>query len=127
MRGVLLLVLAVGFTSCGEAPPAEYELADARAALESSGLPVESASEVGGASMIGAVEGYNWTIQGEEVEVYRFDTSIQSGREALKRLGSQGLNGQPVTTNGNLALIVFDHPQDSALRRVFTENLGQGK
>lgn len=100
--------LLVG-TSCGEKPLTieEYEKALAAAGVRTG--PKEPQL----AQIIGAKSGYGFSLEGDSrctdqnlcrCEVYEFDTSTGSGREALATIKKEGLMGTKLEFNKNLGI-----------------------
>lgn len=121
-RRTLLYLLVIGFSvACTGESTATHTLSEVKAALDSAGYAVGECNEQA-ASLIGAVEGCSYSVGPDNIEVFRFDMSIQSGREALRTVEEEGVGGQRALVVGNVAVIVFDHPDSTAIRQVL-ENL----
>ena len=104
-------------TSCGEKP---LTLQQYEKALASAGVRTGS-KEPQAAALIGAKSGYGFSLEGDSrcteenlcrCEVYEFDTSIGSGREALATIKKEGLMGTKLEFNKNLGIFCQgDSPQ----------------
>ncbi|MDB4977924.1 MAG: hypothetical protein JWM56_110 [Candidatus Peribacteria bacterium] len=55
--------------------------------------------------ILAAENGFGVSINGIDVEVYQFNTSIGSGQKALDAIIKEGLMGSPVYKNGDLILV----------------------
>ena len=66
-----------------------------------------------------ASDGAAFAVDGHTVEVYAFDVSIRTGREALERLREDGFMGGSMQIHKNLALVVHgDNPAEDRIRRL---------
>ena len=71
--------------------------------------------------MIMASDGAALTIAGNDIEVYQFDTSITTGREALANLEKTGLMGRKVFVNRNLVILPDpENPKWAQIKAVFS-------
>lgn len=120
MNRLLLAITTVAalltVTSCGEKPLTlqQYEKALATAGLRTG----DKESKI--AAVIGAKNGYGFSYEDDSrcaednpcyCEVYEFDTSIESGREAMATLKKEGFWGQKFEFNKNLGIFC---PGDSS-------------
>ena len=62
--------------------------------------------------MIQAVDGYGVEINGDTIEIYKFDTTITSGRDAIEKWKHDGIMGRPVVVRKNLMLFVDKKHED---------------
>ena len=88
-----------------------------RDAISTHGLNLERESEKM-YGLIGAIDGYGMTVGQCRVEIYEFDTTIKSGRDALARLVEDGVNGRRAAQNKNLALLYHCKPDNSDYAKV---------
>ena len=118
----LLLLLTSIICSCGESSsPKELSLGDFTSALETNEFALGEKEEKIFA-MLQAVDGFSIPVNGQKVEIYQFDTSITSGREALERIKKDGFIGRAVTANGNI--VIFNNPKHKdwdRIVKIFTE------
>ena len=72
--------------------------------------------------MLGASNGAGFDVNGDSIEIYEFDTSITSGRDALERLKTDGFSGQAAEIHKNLAIFVHDKSEntDAAKKILFS-------
>ncbi len=74
-------------------------------ALESNGMSIGERSEkLYGLLM--AIDGYGIEVNGDFIEVYQFDTTIKSGKEAIEKWNKEGFMGQPVIVRKNLMMFL---------------------
>lgn len=67
-----------------------------------------------------AIDGYGVVVDGSMVEVYQFDLTIKTGKEALVKLKNDGFMGNGFIINKNLALMKkIKHPKWDKLKNVF--------
>lgn len=113
---------AWALTACGEdTAPADYTVEEIRIRLQDRGLVVDSArpiQEVGGMT---AAEGYRWVVRDHPLEIYRFPAGSRAARRSLEGARRRGIKRQPTVTVGNIAVLVGDHPDSTAIRRAILE------
>lgn len=80
-------------------------------ALESNGISIGKKSEKM-YRLLMATDGYGIDVNGEYIEVYQFDTTIQSGKDAIEKWKKEGFMGQPVIVNKNLMMFADKKHKD---------------
>ena len=67
-----------------------------------------------------ATDGYGRDINGISLEVYKYDLSVQSGKDAIRRIEKEGFMGTGVVVNQNLMLLKKEtHPNWTDLKNLF--------
>ena len=59
-----------------------------------------------------AVDGCAFDVDGDSIEIYQFDTTIESGKQMIKRLATKGYMGHTVITNKNLMIFADKKHKD---------------
>ena len=79
--------------------------------LESNGIYVGEKIDKWYALLM-ATDGYGIDVNGGQIEVYQFDTTIQSGKDAIEKWKKEGFMGQPVIVNKNLMMFANKKHKD---------------
>ena len=67
-----------------------------------------------------ASDGFGIEINGSNIEIYEFDTSITSGKKALKKIEKDGFMGKGLVVNKNLAMMKNKKHKDwKRLKEIF--------
>lgn len=115
------LLMTVGCGSGGSNSPgsakqsAVFTLDQVEAALKAAGFDVGSRQEKA-YQMLGATDGCGFWIGDNPVEVYIFDLSITSGKDALNVLAKDGLMGQRMEIHNNVAILLHNHPDRDKIK-----------
>ncbi len=72
-------------------------------ALQSNGISIGKRSEKA-YGLLMATDGYRIDVNDGSIEVYQFDTTIKSGKEAIEKWEKEGCMGHPVVVNKNLMM-----------------------
>jgi hypothetical protein len=131
------VILLVGVTGCDQrsATPNQpaVEASPAAVATHAEPLQIEAFLELLRADgfqvgdrrekfyqLLMASDGAAFDVDGHTIEVYEFDVSIRTGREALERLNEDGFVGGSMQIHKNLALVVHgDNPAENRIQRLF--------
>lgn len=89
----------------------EHQLAidDFVAALTAKKLPYEQKQRGEGCGLVGASDCVDLSYYTGDVEVFQFDTSVTTGKDAMEALKKNGLMGQKCYFNKNLAIVHFNN------------------
>ncbi len=100
----------------------ELTISDFISALKAKGLSPDKQEQRGeGCALVGASDCVLLDYYSGSVEVYQFDTSVTSGRDALEALKKNGFMGQSCYSNSNLAIDkAFTVPKWDRIRAVFS-------
>lgn len=100
----------------------ELTISDFISALKAKGLSPDKQEQRGeGCGLVGASDCVSLDYYSGSVEVYQFDTSITSGRDALEALEKNGFMGQRCYSNSNIAIDkAFTVPKWEQIRAVFS-------
>jgi len=105
-RIYFLIVLSIILFGCGNTQnDKQLTIEDFTKALESNGMSIGEKS-VKMSGLIMATDGYRIDVNGDSIEVYQFDTTIKSGKEAIEKWKKEGIMGHPVIVNKNLMMFV---------------------
>ncbi len=67
-----------------------------------------------------ASDGAAFDVDGHTIEVYEFDVSVRTGRDALERLKEDGFMGRSMQIHENLALVVHgENPAEDRIQQLF--------
>ena len=114
---VFLLLLLSGCTNAADQH--QLSIGEFLSALELNGLKVGEKSDKA-YGLIMAVDGTGVKVNDESLEVYQYDTTIKSGKEAIKKWNAEGIMGQPVIVNKNLLIIKKPkHPEWERIVDIF--------
>ena len=99
---ITLAIISILLVSCSNSNE-QLSISELTKTLESKGMKVSNKSEMM-FQLIMASDGYSIDINGEGIEIYQFDTTIKSGREALDKLKKEGFMGQKIIAHKNLVI-----------------------
>ena len=123
MRKANIIFFAVFLSTiicaCSFAEQKQLTISDFESKLESTGMKLGKKSEKE-YRMLQAVDGYAIEIEGSRIEIYQFDTSIESGESALNRWKEEGIVGLKPVVNRNL--MIFSpkkHPKWKEIKSIF--------
>ena len=104
MRKTLLIsFIAFGVAACGSS---SVSLDDYFEAVDSSGSRITNYRQKF-FTMVGAIDGLGFNLDGERCEAYEFDLDTRSGKNALERAKTDGLMGRPVAVHKNLMVLCY--------------------
>src|SRR5690625_4917062 len=115
----LAILLLFTFAGCSPAVDRQLTISDFREALREAGLPVGEPEEMF-YEMVQASDGAALPVGARSIEVYQYDTTIRSGKEAHDAIREGGLMGRRVIAHENLILLPApDHDHWTEILAVF--------
>lgn len=116
---IFLLILLYGCTEAAD--QRQLSIDEFLSTLELNGLKVGEKS-IKAYGLIMAIDGTGVKVNDESLEVYQYDTTIKSGKDAIKKWEVEGIMGQPVIVNRNLLIIKKPkHPEWQRIVNVFND------
>jgi hypothetical protein len=118
----LVVLLSIIFFGCSNLKDDKQLTIDIfTKALASNGMSLGKKTE----KMYGllmATDGYSIDVNGESIEIYQFNTTIKSGKDAIENWKNEGYMGHSVVVNRNLMLFTNNkHKNWEEIIKVFNE------